>query len=1080
MEVQKCRYPTTITNDFNANQIQKSCSILSQPLDKIHSSLCELLSDHNHSLLTCILRHLLDAPITESSISIIGWYFINSLIPVPTAFYFIKEMINLLNASGNSPTDNGFVLNHLFARAIFSKLPKYTVYCKALLAHPCLQCDNELYIAIKQFSHEPVPIEYVDSKIYFVQPHEKKFFVPITFNETILPLPEQDPSIKMKNNLFNSIEYARSLDPDQQRLYCVNICLTYPPTSLKIRFLPFLSAICSYSKLLLLQVARNSWDAFETHPQLERMGSWLGVLTNSQGRPPPLYMLNIPKLLRETIDCGAFGHAMIFLTAFYSKVLNLFQPPHPITNLVLEILAAVLNTPGIRTDIIEKIQKFGDLLKVDVSFYYNRSINIPENSFDRYAQFSNESDSVVFKPASQLNKENECDVQFCLNSYFHYVPNHIMLPLDQQQIFNQTQRIEKYYFLDTVSVISPHTSQYADQETLQYIVSLAIADSPILAKTASRLFHKITKDMNPLDLAQIFRCAFPNKYIFTASLRSHCFPPSNINSLFSELLTNPYTAPIAKPLILEFMPFCFEYYPDYSFASLKELTKTNPLTNHNKQLPKPNPSHINLLRAFLSFSRSRDDSNRSDFSSKMSKITADHIVSLMSFVLYATIKRNSPKTSSTIDYSPIDSLCFALGKCAGRIDNDSLIPNCIQAIMSIAPAAIEKQPKALFRLVNGLFGWLHFRSNLKLIDLLYYLSPFQFPSFALCWIQLVMHRAAFPNFIRTNETRPLQFCLNFVIICLKLCVEYPDIFYRSVCRILITIASSPLFFISYHQLLLEFLPLRFVQFRNIILGTSFSENTEDLSPPIGFDFKETLKAKAVIQVIDSILQKKEKDREKLNNNAVFLTSLFKRAILENGTNNNNNILYQNPRIELLNINSSNNSSDNNNNTNSNDENNLFIPRIIWQFVFYCVKKSADMNVLSSFNSDDSVPSNSFLNLPVVNLFSLILASPDISNDTTSILMTVLIEAIVDQLRYANKHTTFASYLLFALFQKADKNVRELILVTLIKRLLCVTSPPQSVRKFYQNLSKKFDSEIKELLEENNEFQLFKMVKEIIE
>lgn len=1072
MEIQKCKYPTTIANDFNSNQIQKSCSILSQPLDKIHATLCELLSLHNHSLLTCILRHLLDVPITESSISIIGWYFINSLIPVPTAFFFIKEMINLLNTSTNSPTDKGFVLNRLFAKAIFSKLPKYTVYCKALLAHPCLQCDNELYIAIKQFSHEPVPLEYVDSKIYFVQPHEKEYFVPVTYNEQILPLPEQDPSIKMKNNLFNSIEYAKSLDPDQQRLYCVNICLIYPPTSLKIRFLPFLSAICSYSKLLLLQVARNSWEAFETHPQLERMGSWLGVLTNSQGRPPPLYMLNIPKLLRETIDCGTFGHAMVFLTAFYSKVLNLFQPPHPITNLVLEILASILNTPGIRTDIIEKVHKFGDLLKVDVSYYYNRSIIVPENSFDRYGQFSNESDSVIFKPASQLNKEEDVDVQFCLNSYFHYVPNHVMLPLDQQQIFNQTQRIEKYYFLDTASIISLPTNQYADQETLQYIVSLAIADSPILAKTASRLFHKVTKDMQPLDLAQIFRCAFPNKYIFTASLRSHCFSPSDINSLFSELLTNPYTAPFAKPLILEFMPFCFEFYPNYSFASLKEITKANPLNNQNKQLPKPNSSHISLLRAFLSFSRSRDDSNRSDFTSKMSKITADHIVSLMTFVLYATVNRKSPKTSSTIDYSPIDSLCFALGKCAGRIDNDSLISNCIQAIMSIAPAAIEKQPKALFRLVNGLFGWLHFRSNLKLIDLLYYLSPFQFPSFSLCWIQLVMHRTAFPNFVRTNETRPMQFCLNFVIICLKLCVEYPEIFYRSVCRILITIASSaPLFFISYHQLLLEFIPLRFVQFRNIILGTTLYENSEDISPPIGFDFKETLKAKAVIQVIDSILQKKEKDREKLNTNATFLTSLFKRAILENGMNNYN-IMYQNQRIELLNMNN------NLNNDNENNENNLFIPKIIWQFVFYSVKKSADINVLVSFNSEDSTPSNNFLNLPVVSLFSLILSSLDSTSDTVS--MTVLIEAIVDQIRYPNKHTTFASYLLFALFQKADKNVRELILVTLIKRLLCVTSPPQSVRKLYQNLTKKFDSDIKSFLDENNEFQMFNMVKKIIE
>lgn len=1080
MEIKKCKYPTTIANDFSNDQIQRALSILSQPLDKVHATLIELTSEHKYSLLTCILRHLLDSPITESSISIIGWYFINSLIPTPTAFFFVKEMINLLNASTNSPTDNGFALNRLFARAIFSKLPKFTVYCKALLAHPCLQCDNELYIAIKQFSHEPVPLEYVDTKLYFVQPHEKQYFIPISFHEEILPLPESNSPITMKQNLFNSIEYARSLDPDQQRLYCVNICLIYPPTSLKIRFLPFLSAICSYSKLLLLQIARNSWEAFETHPQLERMGSWLGVLTNSQGRPPPLYMLNLPKLLRETIDCGTFGHAMIFLTAFYSKVLNLFQPPHPITNLVLEILAAVMNTPGIRTDIIEKIHKFGELLKVDVSYYFNRSIIIPENSFDRYAQFSNESDSVIFKPASLLKKDDECDVQFCLNAYFHYVPNHVMLPLEQQIIFNQTQRIEKYYFLDTSSVISPHSTQNADQDTLQYIVSLAIADSPILAKTASRLFRKVTKGMQPLDLAQIFRCAFPNKYIFNASLHSRCFSPTDINSLFSELLTNPYTAPIARPMILEFMPFCFEYYPNYSFASLKELTNVNPLKNDDIIIPKPNSSHIALLRAFLSFSRSRDDSNRSDFTAKMNKVTVEHITSLITFVLYATVKRDSPKTSSKIDYSAIDSLCFALGKCAGRIDNDNLISSCINSVMNIAPAVIEKQPKSLFRLVNGLFGWLHFRSNLKLIELLDFLSPFHFPSFSLCWIQLVMHRQVFPSLIRTNESRPMQFCLNFVIICLKLSVEYPEIFYRSVCRILMTIQScSPLFFISYHQLLLEFLPLHFVQFRNIILGSCVGENSEDYSPPVGFDFKDTLKAKAVIQVIDSILQKKEKDREKVKSSAAFLTSLFKRAMLEN---NSNNIVYQSQRVELLNINqnsqSDNTNSTTNSSTSSSNCNNIFIPRIIWQFVFYCVKKSADMNaVIPSTNSDDLPTSSSFVNLPIVSLFAAILDSTESCNETS---ITTLVESIVDQLRYPNKHTTFASCLLFALFQKEDKNNRELILVSLIKRLTCVTSPPQSVRKLYHNIMKKFGNEVKQMFEDNNESNVFKMVQEIID
>ena len=292
-------------------------------------------------------------------------------------------------------------------------------------------------------------------------------------------------------------------------------------------------------------------------------------------------------------------------------------------------------------------------------------------------------------------------------------------------------------------------------------------------------------------------------------------------------------------------------------------------------------------------------------------------------------------------------------------------------------------------------------------------------------------------------------------------------------------SCSPLFFISYHQLLLEFLPLHFVQFRNIILGSCVGENSEDYSPPVGFDFKDTLKAKAVIQVIDSILQKKEKDREKVKSSAAFLTSLFKRAMLEN---NSNNIVYQSQRVELLNINqnsqSDNTNSTTNSSTSSSNCNNIFIPRIIWQFVFYCVKKSADMNaVIPSTNSDDLPTSSSFVNLPIVSLFAAILDSTESCNETS---ITTLVESIVDQLRYPNKHTTFASCLLFALFQKEDKNNRELILVSLIKRLTCVTSPPQSVRKLYHNIMKKFGNEVKQMFEDNNESNVFKMVQEIID
>ncbi|OHT05272.1 hypothetical protein TRFO_27026 [Tritrichomonas foetus] len=1036
--MKKCKYPTKIQNDFSPDQIKRVKTILSRPLKDIHASLCELLAEHKNTDLTCILRHLLDSPISETTVSIIGWFFVNSLIPVPVAFLYLKMMMSQLN------TPKGFILNHLFARAIFPRLPKYGTYCKSLLTSQALQYyDNELYISIKQLAHEPVCLDYFDTRIHFVLPRTERYFSPITYFEQFSPLPASEPLIQLKHNLFNSIEHARTLTAEQQRLYCVNICLTYPPTSVRIRFPPFLSAICSYSKLLLHDSSNVSWEAFEVHPQLERMGSWIGALTVSQGRPPPLYMLNIPSLLRESIQNGTLGHALVFLTAFYTKVSSLYQPPNPVTNLILEILAAVLRTPGIRTDIIEKIHNFGDLLKVDVSLFFNRNIVIPENSFDRCAQFSTENGSTVFQPAALLSHEvitrynnfgnslnnsmnnidNGFDLSFCLNSYFHYVPNHGMLPQEQQTVFNGTQRIEKYYFVESTSHLMTPRNDRTEQEMLQCIVSLAIADSPILARTASALFKKVTKGMPPLDLAPIFRCAFPNKYILSACLNRHCFAPADINSLFSELLTNPVTAPIAKPMIQEFMPMCFELCPDYSFASVRELAGIPQRKNPTPPIPQPSASHIPLLRAFLNFSRNHDDSSRSEFTAKMSTASVSHIVSLISFVFCATVKRNSPKTPTAIDYSAIDSLCFALGKCAGRIDNGTLTSNCFQAIENIAQSAIDLQPKALFRLVNGLFTWLHFRSKMRMIELLEFLSPSHFPSFSLCWIQLVMHRAAFPNLVRTNESRPMQFCLNFIITCLRLVIDYPDVFYRGVVRILMTTAScAPLFFISYHELFLEHIPLRFVQLRNIILSATVPDGS---TPPIGFDYSDTLKSKAIIAVIDPILQKKENDNATVGSNAVFITSILKRSI---------------------------------------SESNGFIPRIVWQFVFYCVAKSAEINM-----DNDNIGG-----LPVVHLFCSILSS---FNDASA---SPILEAVVDQLKYPNNQTTFASSLLFSLFSKSETtNHKELILVTLIKRLMCVTPPPQSVRSLFKKITMMFGNDVREMLIQNDELEAFRAAEAIV-
>lgn len=1044
MKIKKYRYPTTIENDFSQEQIQKSSIILSQSLRQIHSSLIGCLSEHANADLTCILRSLIDAPINESSLTIIGWYFLNSLVPVPVAFLFLKKMINLLNTA-TSPQDEAFRLNHLFARSFSPKLYKYQSYCKALISNPFLQYyDNELYIAVSQFAHESVMLEYFETKYYFVLPPSQSYFQQISKIEEVLPLPPQNSNLPLKQNLFNSIDFARTLPPEQQKVYCVTICLTYPPTPVKIRFPQFLSAICSYVKLLILGIAQNSWESFEVHPQLERMGHWIGALTNSQGRPPPLHMLNIPLLLRESIQIGTLGNVMVFLIAFYMKVSSIYAPPNPITNLVLEILASVLHTPGIRTDIIQKINKLGEILKLDIANYFHRQIIIPPNSFDRHAQFTTDGGSTIFQPPFAFTPtDEEIDIPFCLNAYFHYVPNHAQLQSEQQEIFTSVQRIDKYYFADSSShVVLPHNSA-SQKDELQCIVSLAIADSPILAKTASKLFRKVTKGMPPLDLAPIFRWAFPNKYIMRACLERSCFAAPDINALFAELLTNPDTAPIAKPRIIEFMPLCFEVYPDYQFSAVQELAQVYPKRKETLTIPMPSASHTPLLRSFLSFARSRDESARGEFTAKLNPASASHLTSLISFVFLATTKRNSPKTASAIDYSPIDSLCFALGKCAGRIDSTHLISNCVQAITTLAPSVINQNPNIFFRLVNGLFGWLHFKSKVKMIELLELLSPAHYPSFSICWIQLVMHRSAFPSLVKLNEPRPMAFCLNFVVTCLKLAVNYPDIVYRAVCRILMTISSFvPLFFVSYSQLFLEVLPLHYVQFRNIILGSVLND-PPTTCPPIGFSVNDTLKQKDVTSILNPILTMKEKDFHKYNPN----------------TNNENFIIVLLKRASNLSISIG---------SKSSQDDLMLIPKFVWQFVFYCINSAAEFT-LSKKN--DSKLLNS---LPIVNLLSTIFTS---LNDHKT--LTFFFESIVDQLRYPNIHTTFVSNLIMVLYQRADFDKKEFILVTLIKRIMCVTQPPQSLKDVYQTLVTNHELEVHKIFEDNNELDQYLQVEQLL-
>lgn len=1131
--MKKCRYPASLLDDFSGELIQEAHSILSLSLPEIYTTLIKLYDKKQNLLLLCILRLLLDIPVNDSSVVLVGWFVINGLVPAPTLNLFFHNL--LLKAA----TDEGRTHLILFGQSILPCLSKYSIISNYLSSIPSLSILNcNLYTAVFQISHEPVQFESIDYRKYYVIPKMKDYYPNITKIDPPPAFLSNVPLIQPKPNIFSSIEFAATLSPDEQRLYCVNLCLTYSPPSVRLHFPPLLSAVCAYTRLLLYDSSNLGWNAFEIHPQLERMGSWICTLSLEHGPPPPLHILNIALLIRECAASGSLGHCLVFLNALFSRCSKKYMPPNPLTVSVLSVLSACYHVVNLRTDIKKNIERFCSIFNTNIELYHFREIFIPSNSFDCSSQFIQTNSQTMFQsstliPLSSLynteeiamNENNENfntdDIKVCndievINAYFHYVPNREMLPRDLQELYANAERIEKYYFLDSAShsfrkpnpVGSTHEN---DQELLQCFVSLALADSPVLAKTAAKLFKKKTKVLtSSIDLCPLFRCAFPNRYVLAACLERKCFAPEDVNSLFSELLTNEQIGPIVRPMISSFMSMCFQYCPGYAFTSVCEILgiiphrnikndnsntnnssiNTNSSNNNsnsslhnnqnknknsknknkkpmnsnsnsnshfldpNKSLPPPLKMHASLLNSFLTFVTNKDEKNRSAFFQKVGDASVPQIISLVSFVFSVTKKQSKQSCPTKIDYSAIDELCFTLGKCANRIysrSNDKFISNCFEVAKSIAPAA---PPLLLFRFVHGLLAHFHLRKSKEpIMELLEnQLHPSKLPYFAICWLQLVMEKHVLPHLITTNEERPMQFCLNFVLTAISLLIKIPEVFYRGVVRILMTIAAAtPQFFASYYALLIEKIPLRFVQLRNIILSAC---DERDLPIPfIGFKFDDELKTK--VNLI-SIISKS-------------LTSLLPKSEVENNSNFIVNILISSWKEEIEN-------DDFEDECNYYDEamngfNNFVIPRIIWQFVLFTI----DESIKNLTSNSPNIESSQINSLPISQLYIEI---QNICSNEKGILF-LLYNSIMDQLRYKNRHTCMASILIRALFENGNDDQKEIILVCLIKRLLCMSQPPKSVNSLFKQITLIYGSEVQRIFKQNGEMLTFNTAVSII-
>ena len=147
--------------------------------------------------------------------------------------------------------------------------------------------------------------------------------------------------------------------------------------------------------------------------------------------------------------------------------------------------------------------------------------------------------------------------------------------------------------------------------------------------------------------------------------------------------------------------------------------------------------------------------------------------------------------------------------------------------------------------------------------------------------------------------------------------------------------------------------------------------------------------------------------------------------------------------------------------------NLVVPKIFWQFVLFAFNES----IISFYSSEINQNQNSAL------LESFIEIQKVCSNQKGTLFL--LYNSVIDQLRYQNKHTKLASILMMTLFENANDDLKELIIVCIIKRLLCVTQPPKSVGLLFKQITLKYEFDIQRILKQNGELQIYESAVYII-
>jgi hypothetical protein len=107
--------------------------------------------------------------------------------------------------------------------------------------------------------------------------------------------------------------------------------------------------------------------------------------------------------------------------------------------------------------------------------------------------------------------------------------------------------------------------------SLQYVTSLALVDSPIVAPLAAVLLHRMTRRATVCGLRLMLGHAFPTCDFLPVPLIERWISSADVSAVFVELLMNLKTADNIRDSILKVMPLCFASIPDEPFTSVCKL-----------------------------------------------------------------------------------------------------------------------------------------------------------------------------------------------------------------------------------------------------------------------------------------------------------------------------------------------------------------------------------------------------------------------------------------------------------------------------------------------------------------------------